>query len=75
MTSLDELSLLLEAARRLPPMTAEERALQALNFAYGNLACTTNHKPARGAFRRMTADLGWPEERFAQWADDKEWAT
>lgn len=71
MSKLDEL---LEAARKRPPMTADERNEQALSFAYGNLACTTNHKPSRRAFRHIAIEkYGWSDERFEKWAEGKEW--
>ncbi len=48
-------------------------ALQAIDFAYGNLACSTRHKPVREAFRRMALERGIPEERFEVWAVGKDW--
>lgn len=70
---ISELSKLIQRARELPPMTADEREEQSLCFAYGNLACTTNHKPHKSAFASLALDMGWSEERFAAWAADKEW--
>jgi hypothetical protein len=46
---------------------------QCLSFAYGNLACTTNHKPTRSAFRKVALDLGVTEEEFEVWAREREW--
>ena len=40
----DELKVLMRKARALPPMTACEQMRQRINFAWGNLACTTNHR-------------------------------
>lgn len=70
----EELARLLEAARKLPPMTRDQRDEQTLCFAYGNLACTTNHKPSRAAFRVIAMrDMKWDRERFEAWASTKEW--
>lgn len=56
------------------PMTADEREEQAMSFAYGNLACSTNHRPVRSAFEEMVRNRGkWTPERFKQWADQLEW--
>lgn len=68
-----KLRLLLARVRELPPMTPDERVEQGFSFAYGNLACTTNHKPNRAAFRTLALEEGWTEERFNTWASDKEW--
>lgn len=61
-------------ARALPPMTEKERLMQALDFAYGNLACSTNHKPSRRAFALLARDHGMALTDFWAWADGKEWA-
>lgn len=45
----------------------------ALSFAYGNLACSTNHKPTREAFESLALGRGWTKEQFDAWADRKEW--
>jgi hypothetical protein len=66
---------LLERVRSLPPMTDDQRAKQAMSFAYGNLACSTHHKPVRAAFAAVARRYGWSGERFERWAADKEWAT
>ncbi len=71
--SLKTLAELIKIARALPPMTREEVEEQAVCFAYGNLACTTNHKPVRAAFETMCLGRGWSKERFAAWAKDREW--
>lgn len=43
---------------------------QRLDFAYGNLAASTNHKPCRDAFRKLAAEqFGWSTETFDRWAD------
>jgi hypothetical protein len=58
-------------------MTREERDLQALSFAYGNLACTTNHRPLRSAFRAICVGpntrMKWTQEQFDAWANAREW--
>jgi hypothetical protein len=64
---------LFDEARKLPPMTARERQIQSLDFAYGNLACTTNHKPTRQAFAFLAKSHGWTAPQFTEWAEDKEW--
>lgn len=68
--TLDEL---LEKVRKLPPMTEEEKDLQAIDWIWGQLACSTNHKPRREVFKKMALARGWTEERFDKWADTKEW--
>jgi hypothetical protein len=69
----ETLEELVEKVRKLPPMTHKERRLQALDFAYGNLACSTNHKPARKAFEWLFINEGFTVEEFNAWAKDKEW--
>jgi hypothetical protein len=64
---------LYEKVRKLPPMTERQREEQGFSFSYGNLACTTNHKPTRAAFAKLARDRGWTEEQFAAWADTREW--
>ena len=64
---------LLAEVRKLLPMTKDERDEQAMSFAYGNLACTTNHKPTRRAFEALSAGKGWSKERFDAWANKREW--
>jgi hypothetical protein len=64
---------LLEKVRKLPPMTPDEKFAQRLDFAYGNLACSTNHKPTREAFAELAKGYGWSFQRFAVWAEGKEW--
>ena len=70
MKTLDEL---LRLARMLPPMTPAERDEQRLDWAYGNLACSRNHRPSRLAFYDLAKWVGWSKERFDEWAADKEW--
>lgn len=68
-----ELADLIEKVRNLPPMTRKQRRLQSLNWAYGNLACSTNHKPTRAAFAKLFRKDGFSYAEFAEWAADKEW--
>lgn len=49
---MSEIDDLLERARALPPMTDEQRREQRINFAWGNLACSTNHRVARELVER-----------------------
>jgi hypothetical protein len=55
---LARLEALLAEARALPPMTARQREEQAFDFAHGNLAASTDHKPQRDAFAKLAADRG-----------------
>lgn len=64
---------LVEEARKLPPMTRDQRDEQALCFAYGNLACSTNHKPSRAAFWASAEKMEWSRERFEVWAAGRKW--
>lgn len=65
---------LVEEARKLPPPTQEERQEQALSFAYGNLAMSTNHRPLRNAFLTLAqSEFGWSEEQFDRWSEGREW--
>lgn len=47
--------------------------LQSLCFSYGNLACSSNHKPKREAFKNLAIAMGLKEKDFEEWAKDKEW--
>lgn len=58
----------------LPPMSERSRRHQALDWAYGNLACSTNHKPQLDAFRKVALGNGWASEEFEEWAKTREWA-
>jgi hypothetical protein len=68
--TLDEL---IEEVGNLPGMTEEERAHQRLDFAYGNLAASTNHKPTRRAFLDLANEMGIDEVTFDRWAHGKKW--
>jgi hypothetical protein len=60
--------------RALPPMTAEEREAQTLDFVYGNLATSTNHRPVRDAFAKIAAErYGWSAEHFDKWVEGRTW--
>jgi hypothetical protein len=63
----------IESVRRLPPMTQHQRQEQTLDFAYGNLALSTNHRPIKSAFEHIAKALGWTEEEFALWATGRKW--
>jgi hypothetical protein len=54
-------------------MTGSEQILQGIDFAYGNLAASTHHRPRRGAFKGLALDRGLSDETFEEWADTKEW--
>jgi hypothetical protein len=58
---------------RPTPVTPDQMLEQSIDFAYGNLAASTNHRLMREAFRQLALEKGWTEERFNQWADGKEW--
>lgn len=50
-------------------LTKEEK----LDWAYGNLACTTNHRPVREAFLAVALDQGWTISEFDAWAKGRNW--
>ena len=52
---------------------ASAGARQALDFAYGNLACSTRHKPDRETFRRLWAERKLPAKEFDAWAASRTW--
>jgi hypothetical protein len=54
-------------------MTAEEYEMQAMDWAYGNLAASANHKPSRAAFSELAVERGWSQEQFNTWAEGREW--
>jgi hypothetical protein len=68
-STLDEL---LEQARTIKMTQAQERE-QRLDFAYGNLAASSNHKPRRSAFRNLALTMGMSEENFNVWAVQRSW--
>jgi hypothetical protein len=57
----------------LLPMTDEQQAIQRLDFVYGNLACSSRHRPLREAFELLAEELRIPWGTFVSWADTKEW--
>ena len=59
--------------RSVPEPSPEEREAQRFDFVYGNLACSTNHKPSRAAFLHLAQERGWSVERFEKFAKDKQW--
>lgn len=64
---------LLALIRNAPSPTPEQLEKQRFDFAYGNLAASTNHKPSRAAFESMAKDRGWTVEQFNKWAEERKW--
>ena len=64
---------LLALIRGTPSPRLEQLEEQRFDFAYGNLAASTNHKPSRAAFESLAKDRGWTVEHFNKWAEGKEW--
>jgi hypothetical protein len=60
-----QLAEVLERIRALPPMTAEERIEQAIDFAYGNLTCSTNHRQTKEAVAAVKWKMEWRKLRDA----------
>ncbi len=60
---------LLERVRALGPMTRQQLEEQRVDWAYGNLAATTNHRPTREGFARFLRSRGWTEERIRSFVD------
>lgn len=44
-----------------------------LDFAYGNLAMTTRHRPSRDAFKKLALGRGMTAQDFDAWARGKSW--
>lgn len=54
--------------------TQREQDLQALDIAYGNLGCSTNHKPSRKAFVKLAQTMfGFTAEEAEEWALKRKW--
>lgn len=72
MSTLDEL---LEHTRLLVAEHGGDyvQPMQAIDWAYGNLACSTNHKPVRECFLKLALERGVSQGEFDRWAADKEW--
>jgi hypothetical protein len=70
MSTLEEL---LEQAKSIK-MTDSQKLDQRLDFAYGNLAASTNHKPRRAAFKQLADQLGMAATAFEDWAAKREWS-
>jgi hypothetical protein len=68
--TIDQLMYLV---RELPPMTERELRDQGLDFVYGNLAASTNHKPKRDVFAKLADDMGFTPEEFTVWAAGRKW--
>lgn len=73
-TPVNEFDDLVELVKRAPQPSKKERDLQAIGFAYSNLAMSTNHKPSRAAFKllAMSDRFGWSEAEFDEWASTKD---
>lgn len=69
MSILEEL---MEQAKKVE-MTGEQKLEQRLDFAYGNLAASTNHKPQREVFHALATKLGMTQIAFEAWASRREW--
>lgn len=70
----DRLKALLQQNLARHPISERERQEQALSFAYGNLACSRNHKPSRKAFVALAqSHYGWTAEEAEAWASTKKW--
>lgn len=69
MSILDEL-LARVRGYKMSPAEARE---QSLDFAYGQLAASTNHKPSRIAFKVVALERGMTEAEFDVWAAKREW--
>lgn len=72
----EKLDALLVELRKMVPVpyaNTEERALQALDFAYGNLAASTNHKPEYDAFKKIALERGLTLDVFERWAKQRKW--
>lgn len=51
-----------------------EKQRQALSFALGNLATSTNHRPSRAAFVEYVQNkFGWTADEATAWADARKW--
>ena len=64
---------LLALIRGAPSPTPEQLEEHRFDFAYGNLAASTNHKPSRAAFLWLAQERGWTVEQFNKWAAGREW--
>jgi hypothetical protein len=69
----DELRELMEKVKNLPAPSPEEHEMQSFDWAYGNLAASTNHKPSKAAFWKLASERGWSVARFEEWAKGREW--
>lgn len=62
-----------EIAEEMSQPSQKDHNIQAIDFAYGNLAATTNHKPEREAFRALWVRRGLLAAEFDAWADKRAW--
>lgn len=65
-----ELAELLALTKDIP-VTEDDRKLQRLDFAYGNLAASTRHRPQRAAFASVADEMGISGDVFEAWAKGK----
>jgi hypothetical protein len=72
-TTEERYSELRKLIEGLPPPTPRQLEEQRFDFAYGNLATSTNHKPSRAAFWWLAQERGWTVEQFRVWAEGREW--
>lgn len=63
---------MLDNARKIK-MTPEQQLEQSLDFAYGNLGCSTHHRPSREAFKTLAMERGMSETWFNIWASQRVW--
>lgn len=72
MSDSPTLNAMVDNARQIK-MTPDQQLEQSLDFAYGNLACTTNHRPSKEAFKTLAMERGMSETWFEVWASKREW--
>ena len=71
MNELDEkLKEALKWAKTLPPMTEEQKLEQSIDWVFGNLAASSNHKIPREAIAALVWKNAWLQQRQA--LDEKE---
>lgn len=72
MSDSPTLNAMVENARKIK-MTPDQQLEQALDFAYGNLACTTHHRPSKEVFKTLAMERGMSATWFELWASKREW--
>lgn len=68
-----ELADLIEAVKKLPPITTRQQQEARLSWAYGNLLALSHHKPQLASFRSLALALNWTIAEFDAWAKGREW--